>query len=50
MLISILQGGYTEVVELLRKTPGIDVNAKRIDGLTPITIAAQVSCNHIKHI
>ena len=50
MLISILQNGYTEVVELLLKTPGIDVNAKHQDGWTTLHIAAWVIYNHIEHI
>ena len=50
MLIFILQFGHTEVMELLLKTPGIDVNAKSNDGLTPLYKAAYVSYNHIEHI
>ena len=50
MLISILQEGYTEVVELLLNIPGIDVNAKSNDGSTPLNIAIYVSNNHNKHI
>ena len=50
MLISILQSGNTEVVELLLKTPGIDVNAWDSDGKTPLHWAANVSYNHIEHI
>ena len=50
MLISILQSGNTEVVELLLKTPGIDVNAWDRDGNTPLHWAANVSYNHIEHI
>ena len=50
MLISILQMGYTEVVELLLKTPGIDVNAADIYGRTPLYLAAEVSYNHIEHL
>ena len=51
MLIFILQGGHTEVVELLLNTPGIDVNAKsNWIGLTPLLTAAWVSYNHIEHI
>ena len=43
MLISILQFGNTEVVELLLNTPGIDVNAKNNDGMAPLHLAAIVS-------
>ena len=50
MLISVLQDGYTEVVELLLNTPGIDINAKNNDGKTPLYWAATVSYNHNKHI
>ena len=50
MLISILQGGHTEVVELLLNTPGIDVNAADQLGQTPLYWAAYVSYNHIVHI
>ena len=50
MLIFILQSGHTEVVELLLKTPGIDVNAASKWGETPLFLAAQVSYNHIEHI
>ena len=50
MLISILQNGYTEVVELLLKAPGIDVNAADSAGETPLYKAAEVSYNHIEHI
>ena len=50
MLIFILQRGYTEVVELLLKATGIDVNAVDIDGDTPLYWAANVSYNHIAHI
>ena len=50
MFIFVLQHGHTEVVELLLKTPGIDVNAKSNDGLTPLHCAAFVSYNHIEHI
>ena len=50
MLIFILQYGHTEVVELLLKTPGIDVNAADKWGQTPLYRAAEVSYNHIEHI
>ena len=50
MLIFILQGGHTEVVELLLNTPGIDVNAADKRGETPLRWAARVSYNHIEHI
>ena len=50
MLISILQGGYTEVVELLLKTTGIDVNAVDRYARTSLYTAAMVSYNHIEHI
>ena len=50
MLIFKLQGGHTEVVELLLNTPGIDVNAADEHGWTPLYMAAMVSYNHIKHI
>ena len=50
MFILILQEGHTEIVELLLKTPGIDVNAKSNDGRTPLYMAAYVSCNHIEHL
>ena len=51
MLIFILQFGRTEVVELLLKKPGIDVNAADIEhGRTPLSRAAYVSYNHIGHI
>ena len=50
MLIFILQKGHTEVVELLLKTPGIDVNPADIDGETPLYWAAYVSYNHIEHL
>ena len=50
MLISILQMGYTEVVELLLKTPGIDVNAVDHLGQAPLYWAASVSYNHIEHL
>ena len=50
MFIFILQMGHTEVVELLLKTPGIDVNAKSNYGRTPLHIASYVSYNHIEHI
>ena len=50
MLISILQEGYTEVVELLLKTPGIDVNAVDHLGQAPLYWAASVSYNHIEHL
>ena len=50
MLISILQGGQTEVVELLLKTPGIDVNAVNEWGQTPLSRAAAVSYNQIEHL
>ena len=48
--VHILQGGHTEVVELLLNTQGIDVNAKDNEGLTPLNSAARVSYNHIEHI
>ena len=38
--LHILQGGHTEVVELLLNTPGIDANAKSNDGLTPLNMTA----------
>ena len=44
----ILQFGNTEVVELLLKTPGIDINAKKEDGWTPLHSAAYVSYNHFE--
>ena len=50
MLIFILQKGRTEIVELLLKAPGIDVNAEDINGYTPLYLAANVSYNHIEHI
>ena len=50
MLISILQEGYTEVVELLLKASGIDVNAEDQWGETPLSRAARVSFNHIEHL
>ena len=50
MLIFILQGGHTAVVELLLKTPGIDVNAKSNKGLAPLYWASKVSYNHIEHL
>jgi len=50
MLIFIIQEGNTEVVELLLKTPRMDVNVKNNDGETPLNIAAYVSYNHIEHI
>ena len=50
MLMFILQGGHTEVVELLLKAPGIYVNAKNNNGRTPLHIAAWVIYNHIEHI
>ena len=50
MLISILQEGYTKVVELLLNIPGIDVKAADKQGWTPLYMAAMVSYNHIKHI
>ena len=43
MLIFLLQDGYTEVVELLLRTPGIDVNAATIEGQTPLHRTARVS-------
>ena len=43
MLIFLLQDGYTEVVELLLRTPGIDVNAATIEGQTPLHLTARVS-------
>ena len=49
MLIFILQSGHTEVVELLLKTPGIDVNAADRNGRTPLHWAARVSYNQIEH-
>ena len=50
MLIFILQEGHTEVVELLLNTPGIDINAKKENGWTPLHSAAYVSYNHIEHL
>ena len=50
MLISILQYGHTEVVELLLNNPGIDVNAVNKWGQTLLYCAAFVSYNHIEHI
>ena len=50
MLIFILQEGHTEVVELLLRTPGIDVNAVNTWGYTPLDSAAGVSDNHNKNI
>ena len=50
MLIFILQKGHTEVVELLLKTPGIEVNAADQGGKTPLYWAAEVSYNHIEHL
>ena len=44
MLMFILKDGQTEVVELLLKTPRIEVNA------APLYWAAEVSYNHIEHI
>ena len=46
----ILQNGHTEVVELLLKTPGLDVDAKDKYQQTPLSKAANVSYNHTKHI
>ena len=46
MLISILQLGDTEIVELLLKTPGVDVNVKTNSGFTPLHMAARVSYKH----
>ena len=43
MLISILQGGHTEIVELFLKTFGVDVNPVNVDGETPLYMAADVS-------
>ena len=48
MFIFILQNGHTEVVELLLKTPRIDVNA--VDTLEHLLLAAIVSYNHIEHL
>ena len=42
MLIFILQEGHTEIVELLLKTPGVDVNVKTSYGLTPPHLAAKL--------
>ena len=50
MLMFILQYRRPEVVELLLNTPGIDVNAKRNNGRTPLLRAANVSYNHIEHL
>ena len=50
MLIFILQGRRTEVVELLLNNPGIDVNAANEWGQTPLYWATYVSYNHIEHI
>ena len=50
MLMFILQEGHTAVVELLLKTPGIDVNASEEYGWAPLHNAAYVSYNHIEHI
>ena len=41
----ILQAGRTEVVEQLLKMPGIEVNTHDKYGETPLTYAAEVSCN-----
>ena len=48
MLISILQEGNNEVVELLLKATGIDINAKKEDGWTPLHSAAYVSYDHFE--
>ena len=48
--LHILQNGNTEIVELLLKTPGIDVNASDQRGQTPLFWAAVVSYNHIEHL
>ena len=50
MLIFFLQLGHIEVVELLLKTPGIDINAVDQWGRTPLFRAANVSYNHIEHL
>ena len=50
MLIFILQKGHTEIVRLLLKTPGVDVNVKTNSGLTHLHWAASVSYNHIEHL
>ena len=44
MLISILQEGHTEIVELLLKTPGVSL--KTYSSLTPLHLAAMVSYEH----
>ena len=46
MLIFILQKGHTEIVRLLLKTPGVDVNVKTNNGWTPLHSAASVSYKH----
>ena len=50
MLIFILQKGHTEILELLLKTPGIDVNVGDNYGQTPLYWAAMVSYIHIKQV
>ena len=50
MSIFIIKVGNTEVVELLLKTPRIDVNAVNKWGQTLLYWAARVSYNHIEHI
>ena len=46
MLISILQGNHTKVVEFLLKTPGVDVNVNSNNRWTPLHSAASVSYKH----
>ena len=46
MLISILQEGHYEIVELLLKAPGVDVNVKTKSGWTPLHLAVMVSYEH----
>ena len=48
--IFILQERHIEVVELLLRTPGIDVNAANIWGYTPLHWAVEVSDKPNKHI
>ena len=50
MLMFILQWGRTEIMVLLLKMPGIDVNASDNHGNTPLSWAASVSYNYTKHI